>query len=266
MCWQTSPTYSWHGISCYAGHDKGISVSVGERLAIKERERSSKSGANQAAHPSTSSCRFKPNNSPPEALFVALLPRVSLALSNVELARSTRMKDQSLVTMNHELRTPLNTILGMAESIQEKTYGVISPIQSKALAHIESSGMHLLDLINDTLYLAKIEAGKLEVQLEPFAICALCQSCITSIQLMVQVKGITHSATIETVMPVCLLDQRLIRQVLTNLLSNAVKFTPEAGTVRLRAKTDPCKAGRPSVWHASHLRPGFRSRYRSKGP
>jgi signal transduction histidine kinase len=176
------------------------------------------------------------------------------------------MKDQSLVTMSHELRTPLNTILGMAESIQEKTYGVISPIQGKALAHIESSGMHLLDLINDTLYLAKIEAGKLEVQLEPFAICALCQSCITSIQLMVQVKGITHSATIETVMPVCLLDQRLIRQVLTNLLSNAVKFTPEAGTVRLRAKTDPCKAGRPSAWHASHLRPGFRSRYRSKGP
>ena len=154
----------------------------------------------------------------------------------------------------------------MAESIQENIYGEISPIQSKELAHIESRGMHLLDLFNDILELAKIEAGKLKVQLEPVAISALCQSCITSIQPMAQAKAITLSATIETVMPVCLLDQRLIRQVLTNLLSNAVKFTPEAGTVRLRAKTDPCKAGRPSAWHASHLRPGFRSRYRSKGP
>ena len=168
-----------------------------------------------------------------------------LALSNVELARSTRMKDQFLANMSHELRTPLNTILGMAESIQDNIYGEISPIQSKALAHIESSGTHLLDLINDILDLAKIEAGKLEVQREPVAISALCQSCITSIQPMAQVKAITLSATIETAMPVCLLDQRLIRQVLTNLLSNAVKFTPEAGTVRLRAKMILAKQGDP---------------------
>ena len=159
-----------------------------------------------------------------------------LALSNVELARSTRLKDQFLANMSHELRTPLNTILGMTESIQENIYGEISPIQRNALAHIESSGTHLLDLINDILDLAKIEAGKLEVQLEPVAISSLCQSCITSIQQMAQAKAITLSATIETAMPVCLLDQRLIRQVLVNLLSNAVKFTPEAGSVQLRAK------------------------------
>jgi signal transduction histidine kinase len=168
-----------------------------------------------------------------------------LALSNVELAHSTRMKDQFLANMSHELRTPLNAILGMTESIQDNIYGEISPIQSKALAHIESSGTHLLDLINDILDLAKIEAGKLEVQREPVAISALCQSCITSIQPMAQVKAITLSATIETAMPVCLLDQRLIRQVLTNLLSNAVKFTPEAGTVRLRAKMILAKQGDP---------------------
>ncbi|MEA5441070.1 ATP-binding protein [Cyanobium gracile] len=160
-----------------------------------------------------------------------------LALINEELARSTRLKDQFLANMSHELRTPLNGILGMAESMQESIYGEISPTQRKALGEIESSGAHLLDLINDILDITKIEAGKLEVQLEPVFISALCQSCITTIHPMAQAKAITLSSDVQPDLPACLLDERLIRQVLINLLSNAVKFTPIAGTVRLQART-----------------------------
>lgn len=165
-----------------------------------------------------------------------LIMNNELALTNEELARSTRLKDQFLANMSHELRTPLNGILGMAESLKENIYGEISPMQRKAMGEIESSGAHLLDLINDVLDITKIEAGKLEVQLEPVVISALCQSCITTIQPLAQAKAITLSADILPDLPVCQLDERLIRQVIINLLSNAVKFTPEAGTVRLQAR------------------------------
>ncbi|MCT0206895.1 ATP-binding protein [Synechococcus sp. CS-1332] len=173
------------------------------------------------------------------------LAEANLLRTNEELARSTRLKDQFLANMSHELRTPLNGILGMAESMQENIYGEISPMQRQALGEIESSGAHLLDLINDVLDITKIEAGKLEVELKPVAISALCRSCIKTIQPMAQAKSITLSADIQPGLSVCLLDQRLIRQVLINLLSNAVKFTPEAGTVRLQARMVPTKQADP---------------------
>ena len=159
-----------------------------------------------------------------------------LASINDQLARSTRLKDEFLANMSHELRTPLNGILGMAESLQENIYGEISPMQCKALEEIDRSGNHLLELINDILDITKIEAGKLEVHLHPASITLLCHSCISTIQRMAEAKSILLSLQIEPDLPVVLLDERLLRQVLINLLSNAVKFTPQAGTVRLQAR------------------------------
>jgi signal transduction histidine kinase/ActR/RegA family two-component response regulator len=159
-----------------------------------------------------------------------------LATTNDQLARSTRLKDEFLANMSHELRTPLNGILGMTESLQEKIYGDISPIQRKALEEIDRSGNHLLELINDILDITKIEAGKLEIHLHPVCIHRLCDSCIATIQRMAEVKSICLSSEVENGLPTVLLDERLLRQVLINLLSNAVKFTPSAGSVRLEVR------------------------------
>lgn len=159
-----------------------------------------------------------------------------LASTNDQLARSTRLKDEFLANMSHELRTPLNAILGMAESLQDNIYGEVTKIQRKALEEIGRSGNHLLELINDILDITKIEAGKLEVHLRPVSITLLCQSCFATIQRMAEAKSILLSSEIEPGLPVVLLDERLLRQVLINLLSNAVKFTPIAGTVRLEVR------------------------------
>jgi len=159
-----------------------------------------------------------------------------LASINDQLARSTRLKDEFLANMSHELRTPLNGILGMAESLQDNIYGEVSTIQRKALEEIDRSGNHLLELINDILDITKIEAGKLEVHLHPASITLLCHSCISTIQRMAEAKSILLSSEIESDLPVVLLDERLLRQVLINLLSNAVKFTPDKGTVRLEVR------------------------------
>jgi signal transduction histidine kinase len=84
-----------------------------------------------------------------------------LALSNQELARATRLKDEFLATMSHELRTPLNAILGMTEGMEDETFGPVNAAQHRALHTIEHSGNHLLSLINDILDVAKIEAGQM---------------------------------------------------------------------------------------------------------
>lgn len=86
-----------------------------------------------------------------------------LVFSNEELERATRLKDEFLANMSHELRTPLNAILGITEGLQEEVFGILNDKQQKVLLTIESSGNHLLQLINDVLDLAKIEAGKLEL-------------------------------------------------------------------------------------------------------
>lgn len=168
-----------------------------------------------------------------------------LASINDQLARSTRLKDEFLANMSHELRTPLNGILGMAESLQENIYGEVSTMQRKALEEIDRSGNHLLELINDILDITKIEAGKLEVHLHPASITLLCHACISTIQRMAEAKSILLSSQIQPDLPVVLLDERLLRQVLINLLSNAVKFTPQKGTVGLHARLIPSPASAP---------------------
>ncbi|MFC1853969.1 PAS domain S-box protein [candidate division CSSED10-310 bacterium] len=88
---------------------------------------------------------------------------LDLSISNAELARATRLKDEFLASMSHELRTPLNAILGLSESLDEKVYGPVNDRQSKALHRIDMAGQHLLSLINDILDVSKIEAGKLKL-------------------------------------------------------------------------------------------------------
>jgi signal transduction histidine kinase/DNA-binding response OmpR family regulator len=156
-----------------------------------------------------------------------------LQRTNQELARATRLKDEFLANMSHELRTPLNAILGMTEGLQEQVFGKISERQLKALQAIQSSGSHLLELINDILDLSKIAAGQIELDCALTSVNHLCQSSLTFVRQQAMQKRIQIHTKIQTNLPDLMVDERRIRQALINLLSNAVKFTPAEGSITL---------------------------------
>jgi len=157
-----------------------------------------------------------------------------LANANVELARATRLKDEFLANMSHELRTPLNAILGMSEGLVEGVFGSINQRQAKAIATIERSGRHLLELIDDILDLSKIESGKLELQLSDVPVKTLCDASLAFVKHMALKKNIRLNTHIANNLSTIQVDDRRLRQVLINLLSNAIKFTPEQGSVSLK--------------------------------
>ncbi|MBU7584922.1 MAG: PAS domain S-box protein [Nostoc sp. TH1S01] len=158
-----------------------------------------------------------------------------LIKSNAELTRATRLKDEFLANMSHELRTPLNAILGMSEALQEGIFGILNEKQKHSLQTIESSGSHLLELINDILDLSKIEAGQLNLNYTQIAINELCQSSLVFIKHQAFQKNIHVEMKIQPQLPKLLIDERRICQALINLLNNAVKFTPKGGRITLEA-------------------------------
>ena len=158
-----------------------------------------------------------------------------LALSNQELARATRLKDEFLASMSHELRTPLNVILGLSESFQDAVFGAINDRQQKSIVTIEKSGRHLLALINDILDLSKMEANKFNLEPIDVSIQSICQNST----LFIKELALKRQIRLSTQLPEQLkylnirVDDLRFRQVLINLLSNAVKFTPEGGSIIL---------------------------------
>ncbi|WP_166482475.1 PAS domain S-box protein [Scytonema sp. UIC 10036] len=156
-----------------------------------------------------------------------------LNLANAELHQATRLKDEFLANMSHELRTPLNAILGMSEGLQEEVFGQLNDRQKHAIATIERSGKHLLELINDILDLSKIESGKLELQTAPVAVNYLCKSSVAFVRQQAIKKNLQLTVEVPNDLPEIVVDERRIRQVLINLLNNAVKFTPSGGSVKL---------------------------------
>lgn len=150
-----------------------------------------------------------------------------LARSNEELLRATRLKDEFLANMSHELRTPLNAILGNSEMLQEGIYGDLTARQQEAVATIDQSSTHLLDLINEVLDLARIESGQIELERTPTELGPLCESTLAFVRPMAEKKGLMLHFEAPTDLPRVRVDERRIRQVLINLLNNAVKFTPE---------------------------------------
>jgi signal transduction histidine kinase/CheY-like chemotaxis protein/CBS domain-containing protein len=158
-----------------------------------------------------------------------------LALSNQELARATRLKDEFLASMSHELRTPLNVILGLSESLQDGVFGSINDRQQKSIMTIEKSGKHLLALINDILDLSKMEANKFSLEFIDVSIQSICQNST----LFIKELALKRQIRLNIQLPEQLkyinirVDDLRFRQVLINLLSNGVKFTPEGGSIIL---------------------------------
>lgn len=147
-----------------------------------------------------------------------------------------QFKSNFIVNVSHELRTPLTSVIGLSSVLLQQHYGALNPKQEQYLALIHSSGEHLLSLINDLLDLAKIEAGKQELNKAIVDVLELCQSAIE----MIEVRAIAKQQTLFLALPMAVesivVDQQRVLQILLNFLSNAVKFTPLGGTVTLKSR------------------------------
>jgi len=162
-----------------------------------------------------------------------------LTEKNEALSRAARLKDEFLSSMSHELRTPLNAVIGMSESLIEGTYGDLDDEQCRALGLIESSGRHLLELINDILDLSRIEADRLELDLTDVDVTAVCRAAMAMVGPAAQKKDLTLRTMLDGAVSRVCADERRLTQILVNLLSNAVKFTPEGGAVTLSVTGQP---------------------------
>ncbi len=158
--------------------------------------------------------------------------------TNIELEHANRTKDEFLATMSHELRTPLNSILGLSESLLEQRRDPLTEYQQQSLQVVESSGHHLLELINDVLDLSKIEAGKFDYYPQIVDVNNLCRSSLTFVKEQAMRKSITLNYKEDDGVSNIYVDPRRTKQMLVNLLNNAVKFTPDHGKISLEVDTD----------------------------
>jgi PAS domain S-box-containing protein len=161
-----------------------------------------------------------------------------LERANGELARASRLKDEFLANMSHELRTPLNSILGLAESLREGTYGPLNDPQAASLLGIDESGRHLLEMISDILDVAKIGAGKITLDIDIASVKAICQASLRLVRQSAYKKRIMVLEELDDSVMLIQVDQRRLKQILVNLLSNAVKFTPPGGKIGLKVSGD----------------------------
>jgi len=152
-----------------------------------------------------------------------------------ELATASRHKSDFLATMSHELRTPLNAIIGFSEVLHEQMFGELNERQLAYVNDVLAAGKHLLELINDVLDLAKIEAGRMELTLSDVAIPELLRSAVSIHSERADRAGIALGLTTEPAEIRIAADERRVRQIVFNLISNAVKFTPPDGRVDVSA-------------------------------
>ncbi|WP_430303639.1 response regulator [Pseudomonas mosselii] len=159
--------------------------------------------------------------------------QVELQARADDLQRSSKYKSEFLANMSHELRTPLNSSLILAKLLAENAEGNLSGEQVKFAESIYSAGNDLLNLINDILDIAKVEAGKMEVRAESTPLERLVEGLRGMFQPLAQDKGLGFEVKLEQPLPATLFtDRQRLEQILKNLLSNAIKFT-ERGQVSL---------------------------------
>ena len=146
---------------------------------------------------------------------------------------ANRAKSEFLSIISHELRTPLTGILGFSGVLQEEIFGSLNTKQKKYVDCINSSGKHLLELINDLLDFTKIEAGKEELNLENVGLDEVGQACLSLFEERCLQRGLQLSMAKDPDVSTCIADRRRLKQILVNLLSNAVKFT-DSGSITLK--------------------------------
>ncbi len=155
-----------------------------------------------------------------------------LAQLNLQLYEANRLKSDFLANMSHELRTPLNSIIGFSDVLS----GIdsLSDKQRRYATNIQKSGRLLLDMINDILDLAKVEAGKMEIRRTEFDLGRLVSAQCDMIHSLSEDKNISLTIQVPDRLPTTYQDANKLGQIINNLLSNAIKFTPEGGMITVR--------------------------------
>ncbi|HEX9560052.1 MAG TPA: response regulator, partial [Candidatus Dormibacteraeota bacterium] len=160
----------------------------------------------------------------------------ALLQAQEEAERANRVKSQFLASMSHELRTPLNAILGFSELLNDDATGRFDEAtRRRFLDQIHSSGVHLLQLINDILDLSKVEAGQMELQLQAVELRRLIDEARATVEPLAQGKAISLNVDPGPELHL-IADPAKLKQMLLNLLSNAIKFTPDGGRIQIRGR------------------------------
>jgi PAS domain S-box-containing protein len=219
-------------------HYVGISTDVTDRVEAEEKIQSQNQALLEANHElavarkrtEEAARQITEQN---EALVKA---NRELAVARRQAEEATRLKSQFLATMSHELRTPLNAIIGYTEIQLAGMTGDLTDEQHDYQERVLANADHLLDLINDVLDIAKIEAGRMEMLNKAFEVRVLLDDIVDQMQVLTDEKGLSLDVSLDERMPEKIIgDAARIRQITINLLSNAIKFT-EKGTVRLQVR------------------------------
>jgi signal transduction histidine kinase len=153
-----------------------------------------------------------------------------------QLEVANKHKSEFLANMSHELRTPLNAVIGFSDLLLERMFGEMNAKQENYIRNIQTSGKHLLSLINDILDLSKVEAGRMELDVSSVHVPSALQNAMMLIRERAQRQNIALSCNVDPQIAEISADERKFKQIMLNLLSNAVKFTPEGGRVDVDAR------------------------------
>jgi len=174
-----------------------------------------------------------------EALVDATADIADLKAQAVELAAANQRKSDYVHHLSHELRTPLTAIIGFAEILRDRLLGPPdSPRYGEAAAQIVAAGGYMLELINNLLDLARIEAGRLDLHEEDCPPALIVDATLSMMADRAERSGVTLSARLPDDLPALWADPSLVRQMLTNLVGNALKFTGAGGHVTVSAERD----------------------------
>jgi signal transduction histidine kinase len=171
-----------------------------------------------------------------------------LSEANVGLFESNKLKSEFLANVSHELRTPLNSILGFADLLSELARNDTNadPKRLRYISHIQTSGRGLLEMINELLDMAKIEAGRMEVAVGSVSVAEVLEGIGAIMRPLAESRGASVVVERPDELPTIETDPGKLQQILYNFMSNAIKFSPEGGVVRLVAALGT-RDGKPAV-------------------